>query len=366
MDIDSVESLYLHIPFCDSLCPYCDFAKVIKGTFSSEDYIHALIQEIESYHIKDHSLKTIYIGGGTPSCLEENELDILLSHLYKRFYPWIEFTIEVNPESLTDGKIAILSKYKINRVSLGVQSANPQMLSSLKRNHTLKQVQNVVASLKKSNIDNINLDFIYGIPSMTMKNVDDDIDFALSLDVKHLSFYSLQIEKGTNFYAKKLNPVSDETMDNQYQHIVKRLKDNGFIRYEISNFAKAGSESKHNLNYWKDNKYYACGVSASGYLDKKRYVNTKSIMTYLKNGPSPSYDPLTVEDEEIEFLMLNLRLKEGFLLKEYERRFSCSFREKYHDKIQKHILDFLITPTSFSIQEKSLYIMDYLLLELIS
>lgn len=366
MDSDSPTALYLHIPFCDSLCPYCDFTKVITGTFSSQHYLERLIEEIESYRIEDHSLETIYIGGGTPSALTEEELDFLLSYLYKRFFPVKEFTIEANPESLSLNKVRLLSQYGVNRVSLGVQSVNNDILQALHRKHSLSDVKNVILDLKQNNIKNINLDFIYGLPLMNEKDLDDDIDFALSQNITHLSFYSLQIEKGTQFYANHLEPVSDEILSSQYQRVVNRLSKHGFHRYEVSNFSLPGYESLHNLTYWKDLRYYAAGVSASGYLDHRRYVNTKSIAHYLKGDNRKEWDILTKEDEEIEFLMLSLRLEEGFLITDFKSRFQVSFLDKYQKQIQKHKDAFLIDNVRFKLKPENIYIMDYYLLELIS
>ena len=293
-----IPSLYLHIPFCDSLCHYCDFGKVLTGTFSQEKYIDSLLIELDSLAIPDDSLKTIYIGGGTPSALKPELLTRLLSRLHSSFPSVTEFTMECNPESLSEEKVKIMSQYGVNRVSLGVQTFQSSLLSSLNRKHSKEQVFQSVSLLKKHGITNINLDFIYGIHGQTLPMIKEDIDTALFLKPTHLSFYSLQIEEGTVLFIKGYPSVSNETYREQYDFISKRLHENGFFRYEVSNFSLPGSESKHNLNYWNDGMYYACGLSASGYLPSLRYQNTRSMNHYLQHKFRYQEEPIDIYDEE--------------------------------------------------------------------
>ena len=180
------ESLYIHIPFCSHICNYCDFPKVLSGSFSEEKYISCLLDELNSYHIADNSLKTIYIGGGTPSFLSLESLTRLLSYLHEHFKNVIEFSMEANPESLTEDKIKLLKNYGVNRISLGVESSSEHILKVLNRKHTVAQVESVIELLRQYGFDNINLDFIYGVNEMTSKDLDHDIDFALRQNVEHL------------------------------------------------------------------------------------------------------------------------------------------------------------------------------------
>lgn len=360
-----IESLYIHIPFCDNICSYCDFSKVLTNTFNEENYIQQLIEEIESYHIKKNQLKTIYIGGGTPSALTVKNLTALLSYLHSNFQNLQEFTLEANPESLTEDKILILKKYGVTRVSLGVQTLNTSLLKLLNRKHSFNDVKNCIANLKKYQLNNFNLDFIYGIPGLTNKDIEDEFKFIKEFTPTHVSFYSLQIEEGTMFYIKNIKSVDDSKLRDQYDFINKNLKDLGYFRYEISNFSKPGFESKHNLTYWHDNQYYACGVSASGYIENKRYTNTRSITKYMKGERIHEEEYISKDESEFEFLMLNLRLVEGFDVKEFNKRFNKNFFNEYKKELESCKEDLIITKDKIRIVENKLYIMDSILLKLL-
>jgi oxygen-independent coproporphyrinogen-3 oxidase len=360
-----ISSLYIHIPFCDRICNYCDFCKVLKGTFSEELYIKALIKEIDSLNIKKNSLKTIYIGGGTPTALSDNLFKELLSYLNKRFYHPKEFTVEANPESLTKKKVSLMLKYGVNRVSLGVQSSNDERLRFLGRNHQVKDVIKAVGLLRKNMLLNYNLDFIYGVPGMQKSDVVKDVNFAIMLKPTHLSFYSLQIEDGTVFKNNKIEAESDLKMSETYNLIRGLLSKRGYHRYEVSNFALKGYESIHNLNYWHDGMYYAAGVSASGYIGNIRYTNTRSIYNYCKGINHQIINKIEPKDEEFEFLMLNLRLQKGFKLTDFYSRFNKNFLTSYKDQIAKVKDDVLIDSKSFKIKPNKIYIMDAILLDLL-
>jgi oxygen-independent coproporphyrinogen-3 oxidase len=365
MTTNSAESLYLHIPFCDALCSYCDFAKVLSGTFSESRYLDCLLQEIDSKAIPEDSLKTIYIGGGTPSALSEAGLKRLLCYLHGHFPSVSEFTLEANPESLTPSKAHLLAVDGVNRVSLGVQSVNPDLLKRLRRNHTPADAEKAVLLLKKEGITNINLDFIYGLPGMVSKDLQDDFAFAFRLQPKHLSFYSLQIEEGTFFYNEKVPAASDEELFRQYKTILRTLESHGYPRYEVSNFAKPGYESQHNLTYWHDQTYYACGLGASQYLGNLRSTNTKSMTRYLAGDTNPTLDVIRPEDEKLEYLMLNLRLAEGFSLKEYQERFQEDFLKKYFS-VKNEIGNALVTSGGrIRLRKDKFYVMDGILLKLV-
>lgn len=359
------ESLYIHIPFCSHICAYCDFPKVLTGTFSEEKYIDTLIDDIESQSILDHSLKTIYIGGGTPSALSPSSLERLLSYLDSRFYPLFEFTMEANPESLSEEKIQVLKRYHVNRVSLGVESTSDRILTHLNRKHTTKDVIDVVTLLRKYDFDNINLDFIYGVDNMREEDLHHDIDFAIDSHVEHLSFYSLQIEEGTVFYNKKVVAKNDETMASMYEMILSKLGKSGYHRYEVSNFAKPGKESLHNLTYWHDREYYAAGLGASGYVNNIRYKNTLSMNKYLSGNYRHEEEAISIYDHEFEYIMLHLRLVKGFPLDEFKKLFNKDFLSSYQENLEE-VKDYIqVKDGYFSIQEKYLYTMDTILLSLL-
>ncbi len=359
------EALYIHIPFCDKICSYCDFAKMYSSYFDHMVYLRALIKEIDSLMIMDDSLKTIYIGGGTPSSLRDEELVFLLSYLKSRFPSVEEFTLEANPESLTREKIRICVFYGINRISLGVQSADEKTLKLLNRNHTLYDVKECIRNLNDLSLSNYNLDFIYGLPNMTMADLEEDLRFSFSLQPKHLSYYSLQIEEGTLLYQKKLPPIGEETYRSMYDFLLLELEKHSFYRYEVSNFALPGYESRHNQIYWRDEHYYAAGLSASGYLDDRRYSNTRSIQHYVKGEYNRNEETITKKDEEFEFLMLNLRLVKGFSLTKFQKRFQKDFLHSYQKEIEKVKEYTLIEDGFFSIKKEYLYTMDSILLEIL-
>ena len=359
------ESLYIHIPFCSHICNYCDFPKVLSGTFPEEKYITCLLDELKSYHIKDHSLKTIYIGGGTPSSLSLTSLKKLLSYLHEHFNNVVEFSLEANPESLTEDKIQLLQKYGVNRISLGVESSSEDILKILNRKHTVFQVESAIRLLRQYGFDNINLDFIYGVNEMTAKDLDHDIAFALKQNTEHLSFYSLQIEEGTVFYNQKVKAKSDKKMSEMYEKILVNLENHEYHRYEVSNFSKPGKESLHNLTYWHDKEYYACGLGASGYVNNIRYKNTLSMNKYLSGNFRHDEETIFIYDHEFEYLMLNLRLIEGFSLKEFQTLFGKNFLASYKKNIME-INDYVSVKNGrFSIKEKYIYTMDQILLSLL-
>lgn len=359
-----VKSLYIHIPFCDCICSYCDFSKVLSNTFSKKDYINRLIEEFNSLNIIHDSLDTIYIGGGTPSCLSIDEIKPLLDILSNEFPSVKEFTIEANPESLTKEKIEFYKKKKINRISLGVESLNDDILKYLNRKHSRDKVQEVISYLKEEEFKNYNLDFIYGMKGMKISDIDDEILFIKDSGCQHVSFYSLQIEDGTILKNKNEVTLPDEELRKMYDYILMSLKDIGMNRYEVSNFSYPGYESKHNLTYWHDNEYYAIGLSSSGYVGKTRFTNTRSMTKYMHGETCKKIEMLKESDEEFEFLMLNLRLEKGFKLSEFKDRFNKDFLLSYRENIEK-IKDYVYIDSSFRIKEKYLYTMDGILLDLL-
>lgn len=358
-------ALYIHIPFCDKICNYCDFPKLLHGTFSEEQYLSCLINEYKSYKIPYDSLKTIYIGGGTPSCLSEKSLETLLSLLHHDFPSVQEFTIEANPESLSLDKIKIMSKYGINRVSLGVESSTDTILKRLNRQHKKDDVISIVNRLIDNGITNINLDFIYGLEDTDIHDLDKDLEFAVSLPIKHLSFYSLQIEEGTVFHNKNVKSIDDDALAKMYNHIITTLDNFGFHRYEVSNFAIPGFESKHNLTYWHDDEYFAIGLGASGYINKTRYKNTLSMNKYLNGATKATEEYVSPSNEEFEFLMLNLRLTDGFSISEFNKRFSSDFLVSYKENIDKVKAYIEIKNGRFFIKPQYIYTMDSILLDIL-
>lgn len=328
-----INSLYIHIPFCKSICPYCDFFKVLKNEDFENKYIEELIKDIHIIKKNFLRFKTIYIGGGTPSALSIGNLEKLLMETTGMHLKNYEFTIECNPEDITIDKLKLFKKYGINRISLGVQSFNTSTLNSLNRNYNINYQE--LIKLIKLYIDNISLDFIYGLPNETLKDIDNNLERFLSLDVNHISLYSLTVNKNTYFYNQGIKEISQDLSREYYDLICKKLKKANYIHYEVSNFAKKGFESKHNLNYWYDQNYIGVGVGASGYINDTRYTVFKILTEYLKGERKIFQEKIDIKIHKEEFIMLGLRLKSGINLNDYKKIFNQDFLIEYKDLIRK-------------------------------
>ena len=312
-------SIYIHVPFCKTICSYCDFCKFYYNEKWVDNYLIALEKEIKEKY-KNESIATIYIGGGTPTSLNINQLEKLLQ-LTKLFnFEKIEFTVETNVDLSLD-KIKLLKQYGVNRISIGVQTVNQKHLKFLNRNHTKEEVINLVNLLKQYDF-NINIDLMYGMPNQTLQELEEDLDFILSLDVNHISTYSLIIEPHTKIYIDNVANI-DEDLDYQmYQLINKKLKN--YVHYEISNFAKDDYYSKHNLVYWNNLEYYGFGIGASGYIDGVRYDNTRSYQNYLNgNYLFESHKLSKKEKIENEFI-LGFRKLEGINILEFKAKYDMN------------------------------------------
>lgn len=346
-------SAYVHIPFCTQICYYCDFSKVFIKNQPVDAYLQALIHEFESYKIEQ--LRTLYIGGGTPTAISAEQLDYLLSHLTKNLdlSQLEEFTIEANPGDLTPDKIAVLEKSAVNRISLGVQTFNDKQLKRIGRNHNEAQIYESIDSLKGAGFDNISIDLIYALPGQTMADVKENVAKAIALDIPHLSLYSLILEHHTVFMNKmrrgKLNLPTEDLEADMFDYIIAKLESHGFEHYEISNFTKPGRESRHNLMYWDNAEYYGVGAGASGYVDGVRYRNRGPIQHYLKGvaqgNPRLEEEVLTKQEMMEEEFFLGLRKKEGVSISRFEEKFAENFSNCYGDIVEKLTRDGLVQVT---------------------
>ncbi|MCI2068972.1 MAG: radical SAM family heme chaperone HemW [Bacilli bacterium] len=363
--MEKPQALYIHIPFCNRICTYCDFPKLLSSTGFIPEYLKALKRELET--IPQGQLKTIFLGGGTPSVLNEEELEELLSYLQKSFSPSVEFTLEANPESLSESKIKILKKNGVNRVSLGVQSFDKEILKILGREErTEEETINCVNNLKSNGIKNINLDFIYGLKKEKREELRREIELASSLDVSHISAYSLQVEKNTPLFYQKDVVKDDDGLASDYDFLRKVLKEHGYERYEVSNFAKNGFESKHNLTYWHGDPYYAAGLGATSYVEGVRATRTRNIKDYIAGEKLfISKEKEDLSDQEFDFLMLNLRLEDGFSLKEFHDRFQKDFLKAYEVKLQECKYDLVISSKRVRVKKSLIYVLDQVLLNLL-
>ena len=307
--MNNIHSLYIHIPFCNKICDYCDFTKLQYFRNFAVSYLKALKDELKSYKIKN--LKTIYVGGGTPTALEDD----LFLELLQMIDPYTkgveEYTFEANPESLTIKKIKMLKEHSVNRISIGVQTTNDKILQAVNRDHTFEQVKTAIKNLKDNGIDNINVDLILGLPHSSKKILKEDLKNVLSLDIKHISCYGLTVNPHTALYNNGFKEPESDVLRDFYDEVEQTLKSQGFVHYEVSNWAKPGYQSEHNLTYWRNEQYYGCGLGASGYIKDIRYKNTVNLSQYLKRVFVSEKEKVSEKDKITYQIMLNLRTIEG-------------------------------------------------------
>ncbi len=316
-----MKSVYIHIPFCSHICSYCDFCKFIYNKKWLNQYLIELESEISTKY-KNELIETIYIGGGTPSILSLEELAKLFSIIDKfRFAKNYEFTFECNIESITREKALFLIKNKVNRLSIGVETFSEKYLEFLHRHHKLVDVKEKINMLKQVGFNNINIDLIYALPNQTLNELDNDIDEFLKLEINHISAYSLMIEPHTELYINKIDNIDEDLDYEMYNLISEKLKNNGFIHYEISNFSKAGYESKHNLVYWNNLEYYGFGVGASGYIEGIRYDNTRNLAKYLSGAWLDNLHELSLNEKIENEFILGFRKINGINIKEFYNKY---------------------------------------------
>ena len=333
-------SLYIHIPFCNSICDYCDFPKLQYFTIFSKPYLKALKEELESYNIG--KLETIYVGGGTPTCLSNDEFKELL-HIIKPYSNGVkEFTIECNPESLCVKKLELMKEYGVNRLSIGVESTNNEILKSINRHHTYEDVVKAISDARKIGFDNISVDLILGLPNVTKTMLKKDIQNILKLGVDHMSCYSLTVHPNTVFYINGITPLPSDMERELYDTANELLESNGFEHYEISSWSKPGKESKHNLVYWQNKEYYGAGLGASGYIGDVRYANTKNIHRYLNKEFINEKEMVSNSDKKEYQVMLNLRTRYGIDIEAFNKEFKSDLliekKQEIDDLIKENYL----------------------------
>ena len=336
-----IKSAYIHIPFCNNICSYCDFCKMYYNEQLIDKYLKELKEEIKVSYNND-ILDTIYIGGGTPSSLNEKQLIELFDVLkiLKRNRN-IEFTIECNFDSITHQKLDLFKKVGINRLSFGLESLNKNNLEILDRTISKEKVIDTINYCNKIGLTNINIDLMYAIKNETLEILQEDINFIKTLDITHISTYSLIIEKNTKLYIKKYDYIDEDLDRKMYDLICHELKD--FDHYEISNFAKKKEyRSKHNLTYWKNLEYYGFGLGSSGYEGNVRYEKTRSINKYLNHDyiKDNGIEILNKKDKIYYEIILNLRTKEGINLIDFKKKYKkeLDFYYNYKDLLDKKYL----------------------------
>ncbi len=324
-----MRNCYIHIPFCSKICSYCDFCKMFYNEKFVSEYLDALDREMFDLY-RGEKLKTIYIGGGTPSSLNISELKRLFSsiEMFNKDKN-IEFTIECNIENTDEDKIRLFSEVGINRISFGVESVDKNNLEFLDRDSSREKIINLISLCRKYGINNINVDLMYALPGESLDTLKNDLDFIFSLDVEHISTYSLIIEEHTKLSIGGVSNISEDLDSEMYDLICSEMKSHGYKHYEISNFCKEGYESKHNLCYWNNKTYYGFGLGASSYIDNRRISNTRSLNKYIDGEIILEEDYLNEEDVMEYEVMLGLRKGEGVSLDDFYLKFGIELKSIY-------------------------------------
>lgn len=361
-----VKSAYIHIPFCVSICSYCDFCKLYYHKKWVEKYLTELKKEIKKSY-QGEVLDTLYIGGGTPSALSLEELEQLFSilQIFQKS-PTCEFTVEANPDTLTEEKLLLFHKMGVNRISLGVETIHPRLQKMMERTHTKEEIKSLIQKIKEVGITNLNVDLMYALPSETKKELQEDLNFLLTLEVPHISTYSLILEPHTKMYLQYSSEIDEDLDADMYEIIKQTLKKHGYIHYETSNFCKEGFSSRHNLTYWNNQEYYGFGLGSSGYIQNVRYENTRSLSHYLEGNYLLESHTLTKLEDMQNFFLLGLRKMEGVKKKDFVIKYGCEAKEIF-PVIEKLIEEGKIEETedSYFIKEEYSYLANEVLVSFI-
>lgn len=331
--------LYIHIPFCKSKCAYCDFNSYTNLKLIPI-YLYCLQEEMRYYRNKNFNIKTVYIGGGTPTILSLEKLEFLLKSIKTNFNlrHVKEFTVEANPGTLTKEKLLLLKKFGVNRLSIGLQATQDKLLKVMNRIHTKAEFEKNYNIARKIGFDNINIDTIFGLPYQNKKDFEDTLKYLVKLSPEHISCYSLSVEEGTKFYEllqkDKLPLPAEEEERAMYHFAVDFLRKSGYEHYEISNFAKQNRRSLHNMIYWRDESYLGLGAGSHSYIKNKRFCNIESLKEYIRaviSGKIPLYniERLNEKDHQSEFCFMRLRLIEGLKKSDFYLEFGKDIHNVY-------------------------------------
>ncbi len=356
--------IYIHIPFCKQKCFYCDFCSFANKNEMQGKYVETVINEIKNItHKEKYTVTTIYLGGGTPSILNPDYIKNILQEIKSSFeiLDDAEITIEINPGTVNEEKLKKYKEYGINRLSIGLQSANDKILKKIGRIHDYKQFEETFFYARKCGFKNINVDLMIGLPTQAVEDVKQTLEKIIQKNPEHMSVYSLIIEEGTIIEKlineNKLQLPDEETERIMYWTVVNELKENGYNQYEISNFSKKTYESKHNTNCWKQKQYIGLGTSAHSYLNKKRYSNTNNIEEYIKNIQENNISKnITIHEEQTEestmneYMLLGLRMIQGININEFKQKFKIDPTIKYKEILEKLQKENLIQITKTSIK----------------
>lgn len=345
--------IYIHIPFCIKKCEYCDFVSYCNKKGYVPQYINALKKEIKNNINKEYKITTIYIGGGTPSSIEENYIADIIETMKLNMndedlknFENIEVTIEVNPGTVNKEKLQVYKKIGINRLSIGLQETHNELLKSIGRIHTYEEFIKTYNLARKIGFNNINVDLMIALPNQTIQDIKENLEKITKLNPEHISVYSLILEEGTPFYNKynenKIKLPDEELERNMYWYVKNTLENNGYMHYEISNFSKKGFESKHNMNCWNQEEYLGFGVAAHSYNNRIRYSNTNSIEEYIKGSNKIIHEEQTLEDMQKEYMLLGLRKIEGINIQKFKNKFAQNpifiFKEQLNKLVNEELI----------------------------
>lgn len=349
-----MKAAYIHIPFCEHICHYCDFNKFFLKGQPVDEYVDLLIKEMKIAVTKQPTanLETIFVGGGTPTALNEQQLEKLCEGIRRTLpYQQGEFTFEANPGDLTVEKMKILKEYGVNRLSFGVQAFQDHLLEKIGRSHRVKDVYTSIEHAQMIGFENISVDLIYALPTQTVEDFKVTLEHALALDLPHYSAYSLIVEPKTVFYnlmrKGKLRLPGEDQEAEMYRVLKEQMDKHGKNHYEISNFANEGYESKHNLVYWDNDHYYGFGAGAHGYINGERYSNAgplKKYMTPLSEGNLPIFEkhPVTQKEMMEEEMFLGLRKIAGVSIERFREKFANDpldvFDQSINEMVEKGLL----------------------------
>jgi len=369
--------IYLHIPFCAKKCAYCDFFSV-ANTQNSERFISALLKEMEirKDFLENEKIQTIYFGGGTPSLLSPPQLEILINGLHKYFSVDnnIEFTLEANPDDLNRNYLTDILSLGVNRLSIGIQSFHDKDLKLMKRRHNVHQAKQSVLTAQETGFKNISIDLMYGLPDLKITEWEENINGALDLNIQHISAYHLTIEPNTLFkkwwQQNKITLPDDDESLNQFNLLKELTQKNGFLHYEISNFAKDGFLSLHNTNYWMGKKYLGLGPSAHSYNLSSRQWNISNLQVYLSEiskGILPNeIENLSLNEKYNDYILVSMRTMWGADIQKIENEFGASYKHHFLNKQKKYFEKGLLKKSGnrFILSDKALFISDQIISEL--
>lgn len=375
---NKIPALYIHIPFCVKKCGYCNFNSIKFKESIVEAYLDAIVKEIKLLKEK-YAFKTIFLGGGTPTALNENQLKKLLTVIEASIdlNELVEYTIEINPGTLTTEKIDIISESRINRISLGIQSFNDKYLHLLGRIHTGHEALNTFTLLRNNGFENINIDLISSLPSQKVREWENDLNIAISMQPDHISAYSLSFETGTPFKNQlnngTLQPINEEDDLEMYKLTINKLKGVNYEHYEISNFALNGRKCQHNIIYWENREYVGIGAGAFSFLENNRTSNEPDVLKYIKNINADKIEISFSERLPLKYLaaetiIMGLRMSKGISNNRLLSQTGLSFKDVFSNKIyelrENGLIDF--DNSELKLTEKGLYVADSVMMEFLN